>query len=438
LDTIAALELLIKKYGSTMSSVVSREIIVTMIQIMKNEAQTTLLSNPSAEEAKHQLDLAQSIETHIMPNNGGMWLVDLFVKEIESNKITPNGFDKDSDMNLVKKYFGSLPFIINVEGNDKVQAFNIVHADMPVNDKTLQDNIIAKKQLTEEERAYAVWAREAEYKDTGRDKDSVLTYCGHTIVMMDNVKCVRHNTNTVDLDVAAFHYGVSLAINHTTRQAQYYGPKFDDLFSAAVQTPEASKLLAIQSEVGNHLNSHNLAQLFKLFEDETTVQKDRKGYATNACNAILTEFKNNKTLDKDDAYELINHFIERSSQVFTQRKINEADIPSAFRELVNLSSLMIKLIKQYNDKYKAKEKVENPLDELVNGLIEQNPALGDKIIAFQASLAAGFSYQQYKESTNAPKPAQPAKQGMFGGSVQRDTLTQSKVAPPVSGPPKKN
>jgi Calcineurin-like phosphoesterase len=121
----------------------------------------------------------------------------------------------DKTLKEQKKFLESLPYIIHVKGK---KPFNIVHADMPFDDKTLRD-LIAKKQLslTEDQKHYATWARKESMLipivPTGRNKKSLPTYCGHSIR-----GGVRGNTNHINLDIGSFESEALCAVNHTQKK----------------------------------------------------------------------------------------------------------------------------------------------------------------------------------------------------------------------------
>jgi hypothetical protein len=148
--------------------------------------------------------LQSSIALHLV--NGGQWLLEIYMKELSDKTISAAEgenikFSDSCDIMLIKNYMESLPYIIHVEG--KVP-FNIVHADMPINDVEMLKRITDGGWLTDDEKEYAMWARphenaEIKIKTTGRDEYSILTFSGHTI---DG--SVRRETNTINLDVAAY------------------------------------------------------------------------------------------------------------------------------------------------------------------------------------------------------------------------------------------
>lgn len=180
---------------------------------------TTLLSDPI-------------INNHI--KNGGQWIVDKFCKELEEGilkyKYNHIAHHADSELFYIYNYFRSLPYIIHVNRTESgTPPFNVVHADLPFNDKMLKERFEKNPKLSAEEKAYATWARlhmadkNLRLRINGRDAESDLSYCGHNIAIKQDVLPIRLETNTLVIDVGTFATDVSLVINHTDRQAIYVG-----------------------------------------------------------------------------------------------------------------------------------------------------------------------------------------------------------------------
>lgn len=200
-------------------------------------AQLELLGRDALKQAGSGVDnlnkMAQAdriVGLHIHPNNGGQWLLDLYLSEVQSRRIKLNGNDieyaYDSNIRRIKEFFQQLPYIIHVKGGEGEGAFNVVHAGMPFDDTELHRKLIQHIGLTPEEKQYALWAgigREIALKDTGRGSLSAVTYCGHSIVLSEKIQCVR-NTNEIDSDVGSYFTNVALLINHTKKKAKYIGP----------------------------------------------------------------------------------------------------------------------------------------------------------------------------------------------------------------------
>lgn len=168
-------------------------------------------------------------------NNGGQWLFDLFQKELDGKLITIDEetkkviYDDNSKIKMIKECMSHLPYIIHVSGNRPVVG---VHADMPISDMELQRKIkTGNLSLTAEEREYAIWARktgDVAFKNVGRNENSMLAFVGHNIVR-GNTHCFRAETNTIDLDVASFYYGLILGVTIPTGKAKAYGQLFADI-----------------------------------------------------------------------------------------------------------------------------------------------------------------------------------------------------------------
>lgn len=164
--------------------------------------------------------LQSAVALHLV--NGGRWLLDIYMQELSDAAISAAEgenvqFSDSSDIMLIMNYMKSLPYIIHVEG--KVP-FNVVHADMPINDVEMRKRITDGGWLTDDEKEYAMWARpledaEIKIKTTGRDQYSILSFTGHTI---DG--SVRSETNTINLDVAAYARNSTIVVNMPSRDVQ--------------------------------------------------------------------------------------------------------------------------------------------------------------------------------------------------------------------------
>jgi ankyrin repeat protein len=156
-----------------------------------------------------------SVQLHLI--NGGKWLVDLFITEFN----TPSG--SDSKVTMIKDFMSKLPYITHVTGS---KPFNIVHADMPFDDRELQKRINRKNFiLNDQEIFHAIWARltdDTMIKDNNRKKDSIMTIVGHNIIG-EYYSVVREKTNTIDLDVGAYYNDVFLVLNLTKGKCEFVG-----------------------------------------------------------------------------------------------------------------------------------------------------------------------------------------------------------------------
>lgn len=162
--------------------------------------------------------------------NGGQWLQDLFMEEVDSDKITLKIYEEkvivdyaqDSQVKMIKEYMSDLPYIIHVSGD---KAFNLVHADMPVNDQELQRRISMGEGLTKQEKYYSVWAREENesvpIQHGIRTPQSIASIVGHSIVDDPNVRAVREESNTFDIDVGSFDTNLSLILDITEGKTQF-------------------------------------------------------------------------------------------------------------------------------------------------------------------------------------------------------------------------
>lgn len=175
-------------------------------------------------------------ELHLL--NGGQWLVDLFDSEIDSDKITADEdynviYAADSQFKMIKDYMSSLPYILHVTGD---KPFTLAHADMPLNDNTLQFYISRNLQLTDEQIEYVLWARkkpasEQEHtgdtymEDVGRKPYSIPVLVGHNIVSHAIDNAVRKDTNTIDLDFGSWYTGSILSLNVTRGTCEWSGTR---------------------------------------------------------------------------------------------------------------------------------------------------------------------------------------------------------------------
>lgn len=226
-DTIDALEQLYLNFNIDVSNADLNEArrLTGDETITKADIALELFENSLHEEEAfegHHASVLQ-LQHHAHPGNGGKWLHDLFMQEIEKGYVVVEDdrikYHPNSRVNMVKKFINDLPVIVHVQGE---KPFNMVHADMPISDNVLMARIKNKAGLSDSELDHALWARmdEKEYAETSRrsarNVDSVPVYVGHTIISDDNLKaCVRKETNTFDLDVASFHTGVTVVVNHT-------------------------------------------------------------------------------------------------------------------------------------------------------------------------------------------------------------------------------
>lgn len=167
----------------------------------------------------------------IRMGHGDWWLVTIYMQELKLNYFSRSDsgeliYHPDSKIKMIKELFEQLPYIIHVQGP---RPFNIVHADMPFSDAELfiriQENRVV---LSQSEIDYAIHSRiknaDTLIRDTGRTASSITTYVGHSIVLWDvEAEVVRADSNTINLDVAAYYYGGFLLLNHTDLTCEYTG-----------------------------------------------------------------------------------------------------------------------------------------------------------------------------------------------------------------------
>ena len=243
LSSIKALEEIIAALKESGVSEINEETVLTKMDSM--------LDDP----------LISKLEKHVR-DNGGMWILKLFAKEHTEGKLSLS--PSESKIRMVEKFMGNLPYIITVKGTDTVSPFNVVHADMPINDEELKRRLSKDGGLTDDEKHYAVWARESSYDpEIGRTPYSIDTYCGHNIIGYDETECVREYTSSIDLDFAAYLTNVFLVVNHTRRTAFHVRNP-----SQVVDANTMSVARQFGSEIKSHLVAKvHMEQLRKMLND---------------------------------------------------------------------------------------------------------------------------------------------------------------------------
>ncbi len=190
-----------------------------------------ILVDDSSDDNKK--NLVKSFLNHY-ENNGGEWLVALFLEEIENknmyvieneNNESQVDYEENSKMKMVKDFMVNLPCIVHVEGDERVMPFNTVHADMPISDAVHKKMLVEKSNLTPEQKDYALWTRIEGFDPSIRNKYSTITYCGHNIMAYGDVESVRLDSSMVNLDGAAFNTNISLMVDHTNRKVYCVGPE---------------------------------------------------------------------------------------------------------------------------------------------------------------------------------------------------------------------
>lgn len=183
------------------------------------------LSELSPESANRK-----NIQCHL--NNGGAWIIILFLKEICLNRIRVHqknvDYSNDSDVFKIKIFIQSLPYIIKVVGKNP---FHIVHADMPLNDTELLFRMILSGYLTSDEKDYALWARtpgmrsRVQISAKGRGPRSIPAFTGHNNIDKTQGRVFRVETNTFNLDIGATAKNCILMVNITTNTYEILGNK---------------------------------------------------------------------------------------------------------------------------------------------------------------------------------------------------------------------
>lgn len=163
----------------------------------------------------------QQIALALHPNNGGKWLIDLFKEEVKNNTITIDQltgeieYRGESKVYNVREYIEDLPYLIYADNTING------HADIPLSDEELLHKIrTGDLTLTPEQMEYAVWSRQGDgstpFVDKGRNMNSILAFVGHNIVQAYEehyTPSVRYDTNTINLDVAAYLYGILFVVD---------------------------------------------------------------------------------------------------------------------------------------------------------------------------------------------------------------------------------
>lgn len=191
----------------------------------------------------------EDIAFHLREQNGGRWLLELYIDEYNKSLIYMRNdsneviYDEDSDVHLVRSEIAKLPFIIKVKPGRQVAGFKAVHADMPCSDEDLRKLEVLDDGLSEDQIHYLTTARPKNFQLFGRNAFSMLTYCGHNI--LGNVKPVRQETNTIDIDGG----GLTIIINHTKKEV-------------FVPEEEVQTLDAEDQEFLNEISWHLEAQSF--------------------------------------------------------------------------------------------------------------------------------------------------------------------------------
>lgn len=260
-------------------------------------------------------------EIFLHAKNGGKWLPELFASEL-NNKIsigTVNDGDGDTDViqyydkykndryigskvYMIKNYMSDLPYIIFTEGKRK---FGVVHADMHANPENLYNTARnGNTKIDKNNKNYIVWARESEdgikIMQNDRNEDSMLVFVGHT--MIDNGEpAVRKSTNTINLDVGAYHNDIILLVNHTKGTCKFIAKNKDvDIDKILKELPA---LVTAKNDIEKHLQLQMQKDL-KMQNAKDHLKKLENFYKKNKNNDTDT-IKNNYLKLQQDSTNII-------------------------------------------------------------------------------------------------------------------------------------
>lgn len=202
----------------------------------------------------------------------------------------------EDELAKIYNYISSLPYIIRVNGD---KPFTVVHADMPLTDEELQDRIDNDQPLSLRERHYAMWARSQDKGEpiiSNRTKDSIITYCGHTIC-----DGVRAETNHVNLDVGTYATKQICLVNHHKGTCELITDNTveRDVFSNKKSTK------AIEQEINSQLSQYHQHTLQNMVDHIFKSELSAKKLATQ-IDSLLTAFsdlpRNQSLEEKQTAY----------------------------------------------------------------------------------------------------------------------------------------
>ncbi len=171
-----------------------------------------------------------SIVNHGVRNNGGMWLIKLFFEELDSGLITLNNdsnhsvsYSKNSKIEMIYNYLITCPFIFTAEGSSNRIPFMVAHSDIPLADN--DERLTRGGNLTDVEKHQAIWDKQqadGKMPHNKRCEDSVLLIVGHQPVAFPHVRSVREESNTVNIDWAAYCSGQLLRVNVSTNTVEVF------------------------------------------------------------------------------------------------------------------------------------------------------------------------------------------------------------------------
>ncbi len=238
------------------------------------------------------------VSSAIDVRNGGQWLVDLFKEDVLAKQITIHSITGKPDYRAgskivdVKDYLTELPYLIYADNTING------HADIPLSDAELLYKINnGDLTLTPKQKEYIMWSRENDhytpFADMGRNGNSILAFVGHNIVSQhdDNyTPSVRYHTNTINLDVASFKYGIIFAVDVNNpgelirfgqlkeKVIDYYPHEFYSREEASINNHMDDQRLKL-AMLREAQKCHNLAELDDLIE--SYVKKYEEFYPEN-------------------------------------------------------------------------------------------------------------------------------------------------------------
>jgi len=143
------------------------------------------------------------------------------LKSYVKSLIAKEGIYDLSALTRIRDFIEPLPYIIRVGESKKENPFIVCHADLPFSDAVLDAMTYIGADIDDAKKMHLVWAREADFRKSGRNADSIRTYVGHNILESAN-DAVRDKTNTINLDFGAYDTGSLAVVNHTTRKVITY------------------------------------------------------------------------------------------------------------------------------------------------------------------------------------------------------------------------
>lgn len=295
-------------------------------------------------------------------SNGGGWLVKLFREELQNGKIEIKAdeegkkiinYTADSKVSMIKNYMSNLPYIIHAQVG---RHFNMVHADMPFDDQELQKRIDGQGLLSDEEKKYVTWAvtnkpgkrSSTPIKFTGRNEASVVTYVGHQITAEEEgAASVRYETNTVDLDGAAYKNKASVIVDHTDGTCDIIGP-------GAKQAKKNVFLMKAVNEINEHAQAQKQLGNF--------LQEIKQAKTLSAINEIVNKWSQKIIPHRDADGKPVDHFsADYLRQYAANHHINPLTKPTP-KTATSTSAIAVKL---GGNKAKAEDALKKPLPDPV-------------------------------------------------------------------------